>query len=330
MKSVYLGSDTGALERVYSPAARRRIEQMTNCLGTVDARTSLDSPAARMAEAAFSTWGMPPLSDAEIGRFFPNLRYIFYAAGSVQYFARPFLARGVRVFSAWQANAVPVAEYAASQILLALKGYFQVQALARGDRTAAKAHFSHYPGIYGAKIGLIGCGAVGRRVAKLLQNCALEVLVCDPYLSEDAAVELSVTKTDMDSLFAQCDVVSNHLPNLPSTVHSIKRHHLFSMKPYATFINTGRGVQLDEKDLFDALSAVPTRTALLDVLTDEEHSDQSPLNALQNCFITPHIAGSAGQEVWRMAEYMADECQNVLDGKKCLYEVTPEMLETMA
>ena len=74
----------------------------------------------------------------------------------------------------------------------------------------------------------------------------------------------------------------------------------------------------------------PTVTALLDVLIDEEHSDESPLRALPNCFLTPHIAGSMGREVRRMAAYMADECGRWLRGEALRYEVTREMLRTMA
>ena len=74
----------------------------------------------------------------------------------------------------------------------------------------------------------------------------------------------------------------------------------------------------------------PGATALLDVLQDEAHSDRNPLNALPNCFLTPHIAGSMGNEVRRMAEYMIDECARFLAGEKPVHEVTLPMLETMA
>ena len=73
----------------------------------------------------FSSWGMPALTEAQIAAHFPNLEAVYYAAGTVQYFARPFLKRGVRVFSAWAANGVPVVEFTVAQIVLAGKGYFQ-------------------------------------------------------------------------------------------------------------------------------------------------------------------------------------------------------------
>ena len=90
----------------------------------------------RDVEVAFSTWGMPELVDAHLDRM-PLLRALFYAAGSVQSFARPFLARDIAVVSAWAANAVPVAEFALGQVLLACKGYF------RNERACRDAQLRH-------------------------------------------------------------------------------------------------------------------------------------------------------------------------------------------
>ena len=248
----------------------------------------------------------------------------------MQSFARPFLESGVRVFSAWQANAVPVVQYTFAQIVLALTGYFAVQPLTRTDRAAAGKLFASYPGIFDVKVGLLGCGAIGSRLAEMLKQLDVEVLAYDPFLSEERARELNVRKADMAEIFAECEVVSNHLANLPETQGIIGREHLLSMKPYSTFINTGRGPQLDEKDLFDMLTLDPTRTALLDVMTEEHLSDTNPLNTLPNCLITPHIAGSSGLEVRRMADYMIEAFDCFVSESVCSYEVNLEMLRTMA
>ena len=328
MKAVYLCQDAETIARVYAPKQHERLAEQVEL--ACEVVTDLDDPRLPDAEAIFSTWGMLSLTEAEIRACLPRLKYVFYAAGSVQYFARPFLDAGVRVFSAWQANAVPVVQYTFAQILLALKGYFAVQARTRTDRTGATALFQHYPGAYDARVGLLGCGAIGGGVAGLLRGLDVETWVYDPFLSDARAAALGVKKASLDEIFAACDVISNHLANLPETVGIIRREHLISMKPYATFINTGRGPQLDEKDLWDALNEIPTRTALLDVLTDEANSDANPLNALPNCFITPHIAGSSGFEVRRMADYMAEALDCVLSERPCGFEVTPDMLRTMA
>ena len=67
-------------------------------------------------ECIFSTWGMPSFTSEEIKKYLPSLKAIFYGAGTVQHFARPFIESGIKVFSAWGANAVPVAEYTVAQI----------------------------------------------------------------------------------------------------------------------------------------------------------------------------------------------------------------------
>lgn len=328
MKAAFLANHSEMIERVYAEKQRAALLNRAEWIDGVI--TDPHDPRLKDVEAIFSTWGMPTMSAEEIQAYLPNLKYLFYAAGSVQAFAKPFLHRGVRVFSAWQANAVPVVQYTFAQIILALKGYFPAQAATRTDRSAGAEVFGHYPGMFDVKVGLLGCGAIGSRLAEMLKQLDVEVWVFDPFLSEERAASLNVRACSMEEIFAECDVVSNHLANLPATEGIIRREHLLSMKPYSTFINTGRGPQLDEKDLYDMLTLDPTRWALLDVMTDEGHSDTNPLNALPNCLITPHIAGSSGFEVRRMANYMIEAFDCVVENQPCTYEVFEKMLETMA
>ena len=108
-------------------------------------------------------------------------------------------------------------------------------------------------------------------------------------------------------------------------------YDLFSrMGDHASFINTGRGAQIVEDDLFRILKERPDITALLDVTVTEPPEDSSEFYKLKNCFLTPHIAGSSGNEVHRMAEYMKDEFEKFGSGNGCLYEVTLDMLKTMS
>lgn len=327
MKALYLSGSMDNLKYVYGPEQRARIRAL---LGEEPPEARELPEDCSQIEAVFSTWGMPAMAKEEIREKLPALRYVFYAAGSVQYFARPFLESGVKVYSAWMANAVPVQQFAFAQILLACKGYFQVQAVCKESRKQAQALFRNFPGIYDVKIGILGCGAIGSQVCRMLREAGLQVLVYDPYMSDEKARKLDVQRANLEEIFTECLVISNHIPNLPSTVGVIKREHLLSMQKYATFINTGRGPQLSEQDLYDALVAESGRTALLDVMTDEQLSDEKPIVKLPNCFVTPHIAGSAGNEVHRMADYMADTLEKILRGEPTEYEVTMKMLETMA
>jgi AraC-like DNA-binding protein len=149
----------------------------------------------------FASWGMPKFTEEEIKTYLPSLKCIFYGAGTVQSFARPFLNSGVRIFSAWAANAVPVAEMAAAMIILANKGYFVCnRVFNKSDWRASRNVFETCLGNYGETVGIIGAGTIGKLVISLLKNYRLNVLVFDPFLSDEAADELGVTKCDLETL----------------------------------------------------------------------------------------------------------------------------------
>jgi phosphoglycerate dehydrogenase-like enzyme len=318
---------------VYEKSVKDRIARLCEFDGRIYSKNDVLNNASAFADTAiiFSTWGMPSFTEEEIKAHFPRLRCLFYAAGTVQAFARQFLRCGVKVFSAWAANAVPVAEYTVAQIILANKSYFAATRLLAEKRLEeAKARSSSCIGNYRERIGLIGCGMTGSLVARMLSAYALEVYVCDPFLSDEKAEALKVKKVSLDTLFSSCRVVSNHLANNDKTIGMLRYEHFSKMLPLSTFINTGRGAQVVEADLVTALRQRPDITALLDVTHPEPADPSHPFYTLPNCFLTPHIAGSLGGEVVRMAEYMACEFENYLSSKACRYEVSDIMLETMA
>lgn len=321
--------------RVWNEQTLREAEKLIQLDRTVYSREALLNDPSISADADFilTTWGMPAFSREEIRALFPRLRAVLYAAGSVQYFARPFLESGIAVHSAWAANGVPVAEYAVSQIILANKGFYQAQAImsSRG-REAAAEYFATFPGTYTeTKVGLIGVGMIGSMVAeKLHALCNAQVDVFDPFLTDEKAAALQVRKVSLETLFSECQTISNHLANNPQTVGMLN-YALFSrMKPNATFLNTGRGAQVVEEDLIRALREEPARTAVLDVTFPEPPVEGSPFYSLPNVFLTPHIAGSAGTEVARMGRYMLGELSAILEKRPTQYAVTLKMLETMA
>lgn len=279
----------------------------------------------------YSTWGMPIFTEEEIKEYLPSLKAIFYGAGSVQYFARPFLNCGVKVFSAWAANAVPVAEYTVAQIVLANKGFFQSSRMFKthgfGD---ARRLFNSYTGNYEVKVGIIGAGMIGKLVIQMLKSHNLEVFAFDPFLPDEKAEELGVKKVSLETLFKECQVVSNHLADNEQTKGMLNKSLFEKMLPFAAFINTGRGAQVVEDDLINVLKNRPDLTALLDVTFPEPPEKGSEFYTLENCILTPHIAGSAGNEVRRMGEYMKEEYTKFINNEHCLYEVSLEMLKTMA
>ncbi|MBQ8416541.1 MAG: glycerate dehydrogenase, partial [Clostridia bacterium] len=139
-----------------------------------------------------------------------------------------------------------------------------------------------------------------------------------------------VKKVPLLELFSTCHVISNHLANNAQTQGMLNRTHFAAMRPYATFLNTGRGAQVVEEDLIAVLRERSDLVAVLDVTFPEPPVENSPFYDLENCILTPHIAGSCGFEKYRMAEYMLEEFRNYCQGLPCKYEVTHKMLETMA
>ena len=281
--------------------------------------------------AIFSTWGMPTLTESEIKASFPALKYLFYAAGTVQKFARPHLNLGIRVFSAWQANAVPVAEFSVAEILLATKGFFALYPRTKKEPRPEMIRVKRgYKGNYGAKVGILGDGAIGSLVIEELLRHKLDILVFSITMSEQRARELGVRRATLEEIFAECDVISNHLADNEHTRGMINRTLIESMRPYTTFINTGRGAQVDEAALADKLAEDNTISAVLDVTFPEPPEPDSPLLTLDNVTLTPHIAGSDGLEVERMTQYMIDEYRRIERGDEPLYEVSLDMLDKMA
>ena len=321
------------LDRVFDNECQKKLKQE---LDFIEPFTSMDQLETRKSdfsnvECIFSTWGHPELSAEQIRKFFPKLKYVFYGAGTVQYFARPFFECGVRIFSAADANSIPVVEYCLAQILLANKGFYQTCAIySEGDYHTAKNYTSKFPGNYGEYVGIIGVGKIGRGVVEALRPYKLKIAAYDPFLSDEASRSLGVELWSLDKIFEECSVISNHLANNDQTQGILHYGHFSKMKPFATFINTGRGAQVVEADLVRALEEDASRTAILDVTWPEPCEDNHPFFKMKNIFLTPHIAGSVGEELARMGEFMYEEWDAINCGKASKYEVTAAMLETMA
>lgn len=331
MKIALIGDSSYNFSRVYTEKVMKRL----TALGEASPLMSKDDVKKNKenlkdCEFAFSTWGMPHFSEEEIKEYLPNLKLLFYGAGSVQCFAREFLNCGVRVFSAFAANAVPVAEYTFSQIVLATKGFYQSSKRFKIDYASSVKFANSTPGNFEAKIGLVGLGAIGSMVAERLNSLDVEVLAYDPFVSGEKAEKLNVKLVSLEEIFKECDVISNHLANKEELNNLFNEKYFSLMKEYAVFINTGRGAQVDEVALAKHLLKHPSQTAVLDVLKNENKPRENPLYWCPNAIITPHIAGSMGNETQRMAYYMIEQFENFLNGEEMQYEVTLEMLKTMA
>jgi phosphoglycerate dehydrogenase-like enzyme len=319
------------IAQVYAGGRRERLGREFDVYPVVVTEANFDEQAPRLADVKylFSTWGMPTLGRDQIARL-PAWEALFYAAGSVQTFARPLLEAGITVVSSWAANAVPVAEYTVAQILLAGKGFFQAQRACRTHATRGNYAGMRFPGNFDSTVALLGAGMIGSAVIERLKPYQLELLVFDPFLSERDAALKGVEKVTLQDAFRRGFVVSNHLANLPATQGMLTGELFESMLPNATFINTGRGRTVAEDALIEVLRRRPDLTAQLDVTDPEPPRADSPLYDLENVVLTPHMAGSSGWEVRRMADFAIEEAIAYRAGRPLRYGVTMQMLSTMA
>ncbi len=336
MKAIFLVNKKSNVDYVYSRESQDRLKKLIDIdMNDIYCQEDLEANPEKFkdVEYIFSTWSMPGGDEPkdDFGRFMPKAKALFYAAGSVKYFANSYFKRNVRIFSAYAANAIPVAEYTVGQILLANKGFYQASLLAKaGNYEKAHQVSLAHQGNYDAKIGIIGAGMIGKKVIELLKPYKLSIYVFDIFMTEEQASDMGVKKVDLDTLFSECDVVSNHLANVPATVGILTKELFAKMKQNATFINTGRGQQVDENGMLEVLKQRTDLCAVLDVTTDEPPVASSDFYKLENVILTPHIAGSQSGEVQRMSELIVDELERYLKGEECLYEITPEKLSKMA
>ncbi|MFF9316387.1 hydroxyacid dehydrogenase [Streptomyces sp. NPDC014735] len=315
-----LAMGPGIADRLLADRHRTRLAALTRTDPYLVAHDLTDpSPevAAAFAEAEvlFTCWGATPLT-AEVLAAAPRLRAVVHAAGSVKHHITDACwERGIAVTSAAGANALPVAEFTLAAILFANK-----RVLHSADRyRALRAEHDWLAelggsGNYRRTVGVIGASRIGRRVIELLRPFDLDVLLYDPYVDEAEAARLGVRLTSLDELCAGSSVVSVHAPQLPETHHLIGAAQLSAMATGTMLINTARGSLVDEEALLPELVSGRLH-AVLDVTDPELPPADSPLYELPNVLLTPHVAGSLGGELHRMADQALDELERYTQGK---------------
>ncbi|GAB3443142.1 hydroxyacid dehydrogenase [Streptomonospora sediminis] len=281
-------------------------------------------------EVLVTGWGCPPLDGAVLAAA-PRLAAVVHTAGSVRGHVTPACwDRGIEVSSAAAANALPVAEYTVAMILLSGK---RVLERARDHRAQRRrediGRITRGVGNFGRTVGILSASLVGRRVIELLHPYDLRILLHDPYVTAEDAAALGAEPVDLDELFVRSDVVSVHTPLLPATRGLVSRKLLGMLRPDAVLINTARGAVVDQDALTDAAAAGRIR-AVLDVTDPDVLPADHPLWDCTNVLITPHLAGSQGNEWQRLAEVAVAELGRWAAGTGFAHPVHRESLERIA
>jgi D-3-phosphoglycerate dehydrogenase len=165
-------------------------------------------------------------------------------------------------------------------------------------------------------VGIVGYGAIGSRVVKLLKAFGCRILVADPYVQLSAQDRNDgVEHVGLVDLLARADVISLHARVTSETTGLIDGAALAQVKPGSFLINTARGPLVDYKALFEVLSSGRLSGAMLDTFAVEPVPPDWPLLQLPNVTLTPHIAGASLRTVTIAADQAAEEVRRYLAGE---------------
>lgn len=165
----------------------------------------------------------------------------------------------------------------------------------------------------GKKIGIVGLGHTGYTTARIAIGFGMEVYA---YTSKSSfQLPPEIKKMELDQLFSECDIISLHCLLTDKTRELVNAARLKLMKPTAILINTGRGQQVNEQDLADALNNGQIYAAGLDVLSQEPPKADNPLLTARNCYITPHIAWASAAARERLMGILLDNLKGYIEGK---------------
>ena len=224
-------------------------------------------------------------------------------------------------------SSYPVSEWALGLILIALRNAgAQFRRIIAGETASDRDALNIAGGLLtGKRVGLIGCGNMGRRLIKFLRPFEVDIWVHDPYLPREMAEAIGFLQTSLDNLLSQCDVIVCVAPLTPGTRRMIGERELNLIQSGAALVNVSRGPIIDP----DALIARLKRgdiTAGLDVFDPEPIPPDSEIINLPNVFLTPHFASYTGDDYPHFFELMVDELDRFFHGHETFFDLTPRSL----
>lgn len=161
-------------------------------------------------------------------------------------------------------------------------------------------------------IGLVGFGNIPRRLAQKVQALGFNVIVSDPFVSEEVTKEHNVSSVTLNELCQQADVISVHAPLNNATQGMVGKEQFAVMKKDAYIVNTARGPVIDEEALIEALKTGTVAGAGLDVIEKEPIDSNHPFLTMDNVTLTPHIAGYSEESAVEMRSKTALGIKDVL------------------
>lgn len=227
-------------------------------------------------------------------------------------------SRGIPVCFTPGRNAPAAAEFALGLMLAAIKRIPAAHTfLSRGNwRGEFYSYEENGIELEGATVGLVGFGAIGRRISGVLRAFGAEVLVYDPFVEPTEAEAAGAHKAELEELLSNSQIVSLHARLTDDTRGMIGSEQIALMPEGSVLVNTARGGLLDYDALCDALESGHLGSAALDVYDEEPPPEGSRLFEVPNLVLSPHMAGATRETAHRAADMAAAEVRRYLRGER--------------
>ncbi len=329
--NILFTTENGSTKQIYFPSpAIASLEKLGRIFyndnqGQSFSESQLIQAIADM-DVCVTHWGCPQFSDQVLERA-NRLRLIAHAAGSVADLVTPRVyERGIKVCSANTIMAKYVAESVLAYILAGLKS------LPQQAHQVKVRQLWHIEGpiksLYGAKVGLVGLGTIGKFLLDLLLPFQVQVKVYDPYITTNSFAQYSnVELASLEDVLAWGEVISIHASLTKETRGMLNADRLKLIQDQALLVNTARGPIVDEPALVRELQNGRIN-AVLDVFTTEPLPLDSPLRDLENVILFPHTAGNTDRGV-EMTYAMLEEIERFSKGEPLQYEIPFEKYNLM-
>ena len=285
---------------------------------TVYDRTSPDQTIARSLEADAVLTNKVVL-DKRVIDALPNLKYIGVLATGTNVVDLPYArSKGIVVTNAPSYSTESVVQTTFAHILNMATQLVRNTTSTKSGDWVLSPDFSFSVGklteIWQKQLGIVGFGAIGRRVAQVALAFGMKVVAYGPHLTVGQKYD-GITAVDLDELFATSDVISLHCPLTEATRSLVDARRLAAAKRGAWLVNTGRGPLLDEQAVADALASGQLGALGVDVLSTEPPKDSNPLLRAPNCYITPHNAWASYEARIRLIQIVVDNLKAFKDNR---------------
>ena len=243
-------------------------------------------------------------------------------------------ALGIPVLFAPGRNADAVADLTLGFLLALARNIYTVNHLLKSGQmtfTGTKdylAAYERYGGfeLGGVTVGVVGFGAIGRRVTARLKSFGSSVLVYDPFVDAGAVRAAGAEPSALDDLVRSCDVLTLHCPDTPENYGLINAERIRSMKRGAYFLNLARAAIVDDDALYAALESGHLAGAALDVFADEPVRPENRYVKLPNVLVSPHLGGATRDVVDHQSRIIADDIEAWLAGRRPTFIANPAVL----